>query len=175
MKYKIGVVGLGVMGHNLALNMERNGFPVAGYDLDLAKTKAFLEGDAAGKSIIGVDSPAALMDALEKPRRVLMMVPAGGAVDSAIAHLKPHMEAGDILIDGGNSFFMDTERRNKELEAEGYYFIGLGVSGGEEGALWGPSMMPGGQREAWEALEPIFNAMAAKADDGQPCVEYMGP
>jgi 6-phosphogluconate dehydrogenase len=175
MQYKIGVVGLGVMGHNLALNMERNGFPVAGYDLDLAKARAFLEGDAAGKSIIGVDTPAALMEVLEKPRRVLMMVPAGNPVDSAIAHLKPHMEAGDILIDGGNSFFMDTERRNKELEAEGYHFVGLGVSGGEEGALWGPSMMPGGQREAWEALAPIFRAMAAKADDGQPCVEYMGP
>jgi 6-phosphogluconate dehydrogenase len=175
MQYKIGVVGLGVMGHNLALNMERNGFPVAGYDLDLAKTRAFLEGDAAGKSIIGVDTPAALMEVLEKPRRVLMMVPAGSPVDSAIAHLKPHMEAGDILIDGGNSFFMDTERRNRDLKAEGYNFIGLGVSGGEEGALWGPSMMPGGQREAWEALAPIFRAMAAKAEDGQPCVEYMGP
>lgn len=175
MEYKIGVVGLGVMGHNLALNMERNGFPVAGYDLDFAKTKAFLEGDAAGKSIIGVESPAALMDALEKPRRVLMMVPAGIAVDSAIAHLKPYMEPGDILIDGGNSFFMDTERRNKELEEGGFHFIGMGVSGGEEGALWGPSMMPGGQREAWEALAPIFRAMAAKAEDGQPCVAYMGP
>jgi 6-phosphogluconate dehydrogenase len=175
MKYKVGVVGLGVMGHNLALNMERNGFPVAGYDLDLEKTQSFLEGAAAGKAITGVDSPAALMDALEKPRRVLMMVPAGGAVDSAIAHLKPHMEPGDILIDGGNSFFMDTERRNKELAAEGYNFVGLGVSGGEEGALWGPSMMPGGQREAWETLAPIFRAMAAKAEDGQPCVEYMGP
>jgi 6-phosphogluconate dehydrogenase len=175
MKYKIGVVGLGVMGHNLALNMERNGFPVAGYDLDAAKTRSFLEGPAAGKAIIGADSPSALMDALEKPRRVLMMVPAGNPVDSAIAHLKPHMEAGDILIDGGNSFFLDTERRNKELEAEGFNFIGTGVSGGEEGALWGPSMMPGGQSEAWEALAPIFRAMAAKAEDGQPCVEYMGP
>jgi 6-phosphogluconate dehydrogenase len=175
MKYKMGVVGLGVMGHNLALNMERNGFPVAGYDLDAAKTKAFLEGPAAGKAVIGVDSPAALMDALEKPRRVLMMVPAGNPVDSAIAHLKEHMEAGDILIDGGNSFFQDTERRNKELEAEGFNFIGTGVSGGEEGALWGPSMMPGGQREAWDAIAPIFRAIAAKADDGQPCVDYMGP
>ena len=175
MKYKMGVVGLGVMGHNLALNMERNGFPVAGYDLDAEKTQAFLEGPASGKDIIGVDSPTALMDALEKPRRVLMMVPAGSPVDSAIAHLKEHMQPGDILIDGGNSFFQDTERRNKELATEGYNFIGVGVSGGEEGALWGPSMMPGGQREAWEAVAPIFNAIAAKADDGQPCVEYLGP
>jgi 6-phosphogluconate dehydrogenase len=175
MKYKIGVVGLGVMGHNLALNIERNGFPVAGYDLDLAKTQAFLEGEAAGKAILGAESPAELMDVLEKPRRVLMMVPAGEPVDSTIMYLKPYLEPGDILIDGGNSFFMDTERRNQELAKEGYHFVGLGVSGGAEGALWGPSMMPGGQREAWEALAPIFRAMAAKAEDGEPCVEYMGP
>lgn len=175
MNYKIGIVGLGVMGHNLALNMERNGFPVAGYDLDAAKTKAFLEGPGAGKNIIGVDSPAALMAALEKPRRVLLMVPAGVSVDSAIAHLKPHLEQGDILMDGGNSFFLDTERRNKALEAEGFNFIGTGVSGGEEGALWGPAIMPGGQPAAWEATAPIFRAIAAKAEDGQPCVEYMGP
>ncbi len=175
MKYKIGIVGLGVMGHNLALNMERNGFPVAGYDLDPAKTKAFLEGPGKGKQVIGVDSPAALMEALEKPRRVLMMVPAGSAVDSAIAHLKPHLEPGDILIDGGNSFFLDTERRNRELEKEGFNFVGAGVSGGEEGALWGPAIMPGGQFEAWEALAPNFRAIAAKAEDGEPCVEYIGP
>lgn len=175
MAYKIGIVGLGVMGHNLALNMERNGFPVAGYDLDKAKTRAFLEGPASGKNIIGVDSPTALMAVLEKPRRVLMMVPAGAPVDSAIEHLKPSMEAGDILMDGGNSFFLDTERRNRSLEAEGFNFIGTGVSGGEEGALWGPSMMPGGQPQAWEATAPIFHAIAAKAEDGLPCVEYMGP
>jgi 6-phosphogluconate dehydrogenase len=175
MNYKIGVVGLGVMGHNLALNMERNGFPVAGYDLDAQKTAAFLSGPAAGKNIIGVDSPAALMAVLEKPRRILMMVPAGAPVDSAIALLKPHLEKGDILIDGGNSFFMDTERRNIELEKEGFNFVGAGVSGGEEGALWGPAIMPGGQREAWDALAPIFRAMAAKASDGEPCVDYMGP
>ena len=174
-KASIGVIGLGVMGHNLALNMARNGFGVAGYDLDPAKTQAFLEGEGKGKQIVGVDSPAAMMAVLEKPRRILMMVPAGPAVDSAILHLKPHLEAGDILIDGGNSFFMDTERRNKELAAEGFNFVGMGVSGGEEGALWGPSMMPGGQTEAWDALAPILKAMAAKADDGQPCVEYMGP
>lgn len=175
MKYAIGIVGLGVMGHNLALNMERNGFPVAGYDLDSAKTKSFLEGSAAGKNIIGVDSPQALMAALEKPRRVLLMVPAGSPVDSAITHLKAHMEPGDILIDGGNSFFLDTERRNKELEKEGFNFIGTGISGGEEGALWGPAFMPGGQRDAWETVAPIFRTIAAKAEDGEPCVEYLGP
>ena len=175
MKYKIGIVGLGVMGHNLALNMERNGFPVAGYDLDAAKTKSFLEGPAAGKNIIGVDSPQALMAALEKPRRILMMVPAGAPVDGAIALLKTHMEPGDILIDGGNSFFLDTERRNQALEKEGFNFMGIGVSGGEEGALWGPAIMPGGQREGWEALAPIFRAITAKAEDGEPCVAYMGP
>jgi 6-phosphogluconate dehydrogenase len=175
MTYKIGIVGLGVMGHNLALNMERNGFPVAGYDLDAAKTRAFLEGSGARKNIVGVESPALLMEILEKPRRILLMVPAGTAVDSAIAHLKPHMEPGDILMDGGNSFFIDTERRNKALETEGFNFIGTGVSGGEEGALWGPAIMPGGQLEAWEATAPIFRGIAAKADDGQPCVDYMGP
>jgi 6-phosphogluconate dehydrogenase len=175
MNYKIGVVGLGVMGHNLALNMERNGFPVAGYDLDAGKVTAFLSGPGAGKQIAGADSPAALMALLEKPRRVLLMVPAGAPVDSAIAHLKPHLEPGDILIDGGNSFFLDTERRNKELEAEGFNYIGTGVSGGEEGALWGPSIMPGGQYQAWEAVAPILRAIAAKAEDGQPCVDYMGP
>jgi 6-phosphogluconate dehydrogenase len=148
---------------------------VAGYDLDPAKTKAFLEGPGKGKQILGVDSPAALMAALEKPRRILMMVPAGAPVDSAIAHLKPHLEAGDILMDGGNSFFLDTDRRNRELEAEGFNFIGTGVSGGEEGALWGPAIMPGGQRPAWEAVAPILKVIAAKTEDGQPCVEYMGP
>jgi 6-phosphogluconate dehydrogenase len=175
MKYKIGVVGLGVMGHNLALNMERNGFPVAGYDIDPVKTKAFVDGPARGKRIIGLDSPKALMDVLEKPRRILLMVPAGAPVDNAIAHLKTAMEPGDILIDGGNSYFLDTERRNRELEKEGFNFIGTGVSGGEEGALWGPSLMPGGQHDAWESVAPIFRSIAAKAEDGEPCVAYMGP
>lgn len=175
MKYKIGIVGFGVMGQNLALNMERNGFPVAGYDLDRAKTNKFLKEEGRGKDIICVDTPEALMAVLEKPRRILMMVPAGAPVDNAIAHLKPHLEAGDILIDGGNSFFMDTERRCREMEHEGLNFIGTGVSGGEEGAKWGPAIMPGGQYEAWLAVEPIFKAIAAKADDGQPCVAYIGP
>jgi 6-phosphogluconate dehydrogenase len=175
MESKMGVVGLGVMGSNLALNMERNGFPVVGYDLDAKKTKAFLEGPAKGKKVAAADSPAALMKALEKPRRILIMVPAGPPVDRAIAHLKPHLEAGDILMDGGNSFFLDTERRNKDLEIQGFRFIGAGVSGGEEGALWGPAIMPGGQHEGWEAVAPILRVIAARADDGQPCVEYMGP
>jgi 6-phosphogluconate dehydrogenase len=174
-KASIGVIGLGVMGHNLALNMERNGFAVVGYDLDTAKVKAFLEGPAAGKRITAVSSPAELMQHLEKPRRILMMVPAGAPVDSAINLLKPHLEAGDILIDGGNSFFSDTERRSQELARDGFNFVGMGVSGGEEGALWGPSLMPGGQFEAWLALEPIMKAMAAKAGDGAACVAYMGP
>jgi 6-phosphogluconate dehydrogenase len=173
--YKIGIVGLGVMGSNLARNMERNGFPVAGYDLDPAKTRAFAEAAGKGKNLVGVDSPDALMQCLDRPRRILIMVPAGPPVDSAIAHLKPHLERGDILMDGGNSFFLDTERRSKALEAEGFNFIGTGVSGGEEGALWGPAIMPGGQREAWEAVAPILKAIAARAEDGAPCVEYMGP
>ncbi len=171
----IGVVGLGVMGANLALNMERNGFRIAGYDLEAAKGQAFVTGPAAGRRVELAASPDRLMAMLKRPRRVLMMVPAGAAVDSAIAHLKPHLQPGDILIDGGNSWFLDTERRNKELAAGGFHYLGTGVSGGEQGALWGPAIMPGGQREAWDALAPVLRAIAAKADDGEPCVDYMGP
>ena len=171
----IGVVGLGVMGSNLALNMERHGFRVAGYDLDAARASAFAGGQAAGKRIELAGSPAALMAMLARPRRVLLMVPAGPPVDSAIAHLKGDLEAGDIVIDGGNSLFLDTERRSRALAAEGFQFVGMGVSGGEQGALWGPSIMPGGPRDAWEALALILRAIAAKADAGEPCVEYMGP
>ena len=175
MQCDIGVVGLGVMGANLALNMERNGFRIAGYDLETAKGQAFVNGPAAGRKVDLAASPDALMAMLKRPRRVLMMVPAGAAVDSAIAHLKPHLQPGDILIDGGNSWFLDTERRSKELAGGGFHYIGTGVSGGEQGALWGPAIMPGGQREAWDALAPILRAIAAKADDGEPCVDYMGP
>jgi 6-phosphogluconate dehydrogenase len=175
MQYAIGVVGLGVMGANLARNIESRGFPVAGYDLDASKMHAFLEGPAKGKAIAGAASPEQLMQVLERPRRVLMMVPAGPAVDSVIAHLRPHLASGDILIDGGNSFFRDTDRRCDELAREGLHFLGVGVSGGEEGALHGPAIMPGGPREAWEATAPILRAIAATADDGEPCVAYMGP
>ena len=175
MQCDIGLLGLGVMGSSLALNMERNGFAVAAYDLDAAKGAALIEGPGAGKRIAAVASPAQLMSLLRKPRRVLMMVPAGAPVDAAIAHLVDHLEPGDILIDGGNSYFLDTERRNRDLAARGFHYVGAGVSGGEEGALWGPSIMPGGQVEAWETLAPVLRAIAAKADDGEPCVEYMGP
>jgi 6-phosphogluconate dehydrogenase len=175
MRCDIGVVGLGVMGSNLALNMERHGFRVAGYDLDAAKAQAFATGVAAGKNVELAASPDGLMAILQKPRRILLMVPAGKAVDSAIAHLEGHLDPADILIDGGNSFFLDTERRSAALASKGLNYVGTGVSGGEQGALWGPSIMPGGQVEAWEALAPILRAVAAKAEDGAPCVEYMGP
>ena len=174
-QYRIGVVGLGVMGASLALNIESKGFPVAGYELDAKKMHAFLSGPAKGKAITGVESPRDLIDALERPRRVLMMVPAGPPVDSVVAHLRPYLEKDDILIDGGNSHFRDTDRRSDELAAAGLRFVGVGVSGGEEGALRGPAIMPGGAREAWDALKEIFRAIAAKAEDGEPCVEYMGP
>jgi 6-phosphogluconate dehydrogenase len=174
-KAAIGVVGLGVMGQSLVLNMERNGFIVAGYDLDNEKVETFLNGKAFGKRVFAVDTPEALMASLEKPRRILLMVPAGKPVDNAIYGLKSAMEPGDILIDGGNSFFQETERRSKELAQEGLNFVGMGVSGGEEGALWGPSMMPGGQDEAWQALKPILEAISAKAEDGFPCVTHIGP
>ena len=170
----MGVVGLGVMGANLARNAVSKGFPVVGYDLDPAKTHAFVNGPAKGDAVAGADNPSRLMDMLERPRRILTMVPAGKAVDSVIAHLKPHLEQGDILIDGGNSLFTDTDRRSDELAQAGFHFVGAGVSGGEEGALHGPSIMPGGSNEAWDALAPILRAIAAKAEDGEPCVEHMG-
>jgi 6-phosphogluconate dehydrogenase len=155
--------------------MERNGFRIAGYDLEPAKGQAFVSGPAAGRQVELAASPEALMAMLKRPRRVLMMVPAGAAVDSAIAHLTAHLQPADILIDGGNSWFLDTERRGRDLAGVGFHYIGTGVSGGEQGALWGPAIMPGGQHEAWEALAPILRAIAAKADDGEPCVDYMGP
>lgn len=160
----IGVIGLGVMGRNLVLNMERNGFTVAVFNKTTAKMHEFIQGDAAGKRIVGYETLADLVKGLERPRRILLMVTAGAAVDAVIAELKPLLEPGDILIDGGNSYFLDTERRSRELEASGLWFVGMGVSGGEEGALWGPSIMPGGSPEAWQALAPILQAIAARAE-----------
>ncbi|HAE60265.1 MAG TPA: phosphogluconate dehydrogenase (NADP(+)-dependent, decarboxylating) [Anaerolineae bacterium] len=179
-KANFGVMGLGVMGKMLALNMERNGFRVAGYDLDLEKVRAF-SAESATKNLIACETLEAFLSTLELPRRILMMVPAGKPVDGAIASIKPHLAKGDLLIDGGNTYFPDTERRSKELEAAGIIYIGTGVSGGEQGALWGPSIMPGGQPEAWELVKPIFEAIAAKVgavpgvSPGEPCVAYMGP
>jgi 6-phosphogluconate dehydrogenase len=174
MQHAIGVVGLGVMGANLARNIVDHGFSVGGYDLDAAKTKRFV--DAAKKGQAGAfDRPERLIAALARPRAILFMVPAGAPVDSVIEHLRPHLEPGDILIDGGNSHFRDTDRRGTELARSGIRFLGTGVSGGEEGALRGPSIMPGGPVEAWEAVAPILRAIAAKAEDGEPCVAYMGP
>jgi 6-phosphogluconate dehydrogenase len=171
----IGLVGLGVMGRNLVLNIERNGFQVAVFNQTQSKMHAFLDGDAKGKNIVGSDSYTTLLGLLEKPRRILLMVTAGEAVDKVIAQIKPLLDPGDILIDGGNSYFQDTERRSVALTAEGLHYVGMGVSGGEEGALWGPSIMPGGTIESWVALAPILRRIAAKADDGEPCVERMGP
>ena len=170
--YSFGVVGLGVMGQNLALNVESRGFSVAGFDLDAPKAKAASE-KWAGKKMTTVKSLAELASALEKPRRILVMVPAGKAVDAVIADLKPHLEPGDILIDGGNSFFVDTDRRGKELEPTGILYIGTGVSGGEEGALHGPAIMPGGPEDAYRKVEAILTSIAAKTEDG-PCCAYIG-
>jgi len=172
-KANFGFMGLGVMGYMLALNMERNGFRVAGYDLDAEKVKAFGT-KYPDKNLIPCNTLEEFLDALERPRRIMMMVPAGKAVDAAINSIKDALEAGDLLIDGGNTHFPDTERRSKELEAKGIVYIGTGVSGGEYGALWGPSIMPGGQDEAWELVKPIFEAISAKVD-GEACVTHIGP
>jgi 6-phosphogluconate dehydrogenase len=171
-KANFGFMGLGVMGRMLALNMERNGFRVAGYDLDLNKVQAF-GNNYPGKNLIACESLNEFLAALERPRRIMMMVPAGKPVDLAIASLDEILERGDLLIDGGNTFFLDTERRSKELAAKGIIYIGTGVSGGEQGALWGPAIMPGGQPEAWDLVKPIFESICARVQD-EPCVAYMG-
>jgi len=171
---KIGLIGLAVMGENLALNIERNGFPIAVWNRDPKKVNTLLETRAKGKNFIGCTSVEEFVKSIERPRKIVMLVKAGEAVDWTVAQLKPYLEKGDILIDGGNSWYQDTERRTRELNAEGLHFIGSGVSGGEEGALWGPSLMPGGDKEAYASLEPIWEAIAAKVDDGS-CVTYIGP
>jgi 6-phosphogluconate dehydrogenase len=172
-KQQIGVIGLAVMGKNLALNIESRGYSVAVYNRSPEKTDEFLK-EAEGKNVVGTYSIEEFVNALEKPRKILLMVKAGAATDATIEQLKPYLEKGDILIDGGNTYFKDTQRRNRELAELGIHFIGTGVSGGEEGALKGPSIMPGGQKEAHELVRPIFEAIAAKVD-GEPCTTYIGP
>lgn len=171
-KQQIGVIGLAVMGKNLALNIESKGFTVSVYNRSKEKTDEFMN-EIKGKNLVGTYSIEEFVSSLETPRKIIMMVKAGKPVDDTIEQLKPYISKGDILIDGGNSFFVDTIRRNKELEKEGYRFVGTGVSGGEEGALKGPAIMPGGQEDAYRLVEPILTAISANVD-GEPCCTYIG-
>ena len=173
-KADIAIIGLAVMGENLAMNMESKGFTVAVYNRTTEKVDAFVSGRGAGKNFIGCHDFRELADSLEKPRRVFMMVKAGKAVDELIDSLLPYLEEGDILIDGGNSHFPDTMRRTEYVESKGLLYIGTGVSGGEEGALKGPSLMPGGSLAAWEHVKPIFQGIAAKVEGGVPCCDWVG-
>ncbi len=173
-KADIGLVGLAVMGENLVLNMESKGFSCVVYNRTVEKVDAFLEGRGKGKRIIGAHTIQELVQALKKPRKVMLMVKAGKPVDDFIELLIPHLEKNDIIIDGGNSHFPDTIRRTAYLESKGLLFIGTGVSGGEEGALHGPSIMPGGSPAAWPQLKPIFQSIAAKVEDGTPCCDWVG-
>ncbi|WP_110670427.1 NADP-dependent phosphogluconate dehydrogenase [Salinicola halophilus] len=171
---QIGVVGMAVMGRNLALNIESRDYTVSIFNRSPEKTDEVMAENPESK-LVPFYSVEAFVASLETPRRILLMVQAGDATDKTIASLKPHLDKGDILIDGGNTPFEDTIRRNKELSEEGFNFIGTGVSGGEEGALKGPSIMPGGQKEAYDMVAPILEKIAARADDGEPCVAYVGP
>ncbi|MBE7025743.1 MAG: decarboxylating NADP(+)-dependent phosphogluconate dehydrogenase [Ruminococcaceae bacterium] len=173
-KADIGLIGLAVMGENLVMNMESKGFTVAVYNRTADKVKNFVEGRAAGKNIIGTYSLEELADNLAKPRKVMLMVKAGQAVDNIIEQVIPFLEEGDIIIDGGNSHFPDTIRRSEYVESKGLLYVGTGVSGGEEGALKGPSMMPGGSPAAWEYVKPIFQGICAKVEDGSPCCDWVG-
>jgi 6-phosphogluconate dehydrogenase len=169
-----GVIGLAVMGENIALNVERNGFPIAVYNRSREKTDAFMANRAQGRNAKAAFTLEEFVAALERPRKILVMVQAGKPVDAVISQLKPLLNEGDIIIDGGNSWFEDTERRTQELEPTGLRYLGMGVSGGEEGALNGPSLMPGGTESSYQYLSPIFNKIAAQVDDGA-CVTYIGP
>lgn len=170
---QIGVIGLAVMGKNLAMNIESRGYTVSVYNRSREKTDEMLS-ETTGKNIVGTYTLEEFVNSLEKPRKILLMVKAGAATDATIEQLKPLLDKGDIVIDGGNTFFVDTQRRNKELSELGIHFIGTGVSGGEEGALRGPSIMPGGQKEAHALVAPIFEAISAKVN-GEPCTTYIGP
>jgi 6-phosphogluconate dehydrogenase len=173
-KADIAIIGLAVMGENLVLNMESKGFTVAVFNRSVDKVTKFVEGRGAGKKIIGANNIKELVASLKSPRKIMIMVKAGSAVDGVIDSLVPLLDKGDIIIDGGNSHFPDSERRTKSLGEKGLYYVGNGVSGGEEGALNGPSLMPGGAPEAWPALKPIFQAISAKADNGEPCCDWVG-
>lgn len=170
----IGLIGLAVMGQNLILNMNDHGFTVACFNRTVSKVDAFLQNEAKGTKIVGAHSIEELARLLKKPRRVMLLVQAGQAVDDFINLIIPHLEKGDIIIDGGNSLYKDSMRRAKDLEAKGFLYIGTGVSGGEEGARYGPSLMPGGSASAWEHVKPLFQEISAKAD-GQPCCDWVGP
>lgn len=173
-KANIGLIGLAVMGENLVMNMESKGYSVAVFNRSAEKVKNFVEGRAKGKNIIGTYSIQELVDNLEKPRKIMLMVKAGNPVDEFIDLLISYLEPGDIIIDGGNSHFPDTSRRTKYVEEKGLLYIGTGVSGGEEGALKGPSIMPGGSPAAWPAVKSIFQAVSAKVSDGSPCCDWVG-
>ena len=174
MKADIGLIGLAVMGENLVLNMESKGYTVAVFNRSVDKVEKFINGRGAGKNFIGAKSLEELVTAIERPRKVMMLVKAGKPVDDFIEQLIPLLEPGDIIIDGGNSHFPDTVRRTGYVESKGLLYVGTGVSGGEEGALKGPSMMPGGSPEAWPYVKEIFQAVAAKVEDGTPCCDWVG-
>ncbi len=173
-KADFGLIGLAVMGQNLVLNMNDHGFVVAVYNRTLAKVDEFLAGPAQGTAVIGAHSIAELASLLKRPRRVMLLVKAGAAVDEFIEQLLPHLEPGDILIDGGNTNYLDSSRRARYVESKGLLYVGAGVSGGEEGARRGPSIMPGGSPAAWPHVQPIFQAVAAKVADGSPCCDWVG-
>jgi len=173
-KAHFGLIGLGVMGENLVLNAERNGFSSVVFNRTYARTEEFLSGRGAGKQIVGAKTLEEFVGSLERPRRILMMIKAGPAIDAVIGQLDPLLEEGDLLIDGGNSLYTDTERRVAQLESRRFGYIGMGVSGGAKGALEGPSMMPGGTKASYDAIESLATAMAAQVEDG-PCVTYIGP
>jgi 6-phosphogluconate dehydrogenase len=173
-KADIGLIGLAVMGENLILNMESHGFTVAVYNRTVEKVDSFINGRAKGKNIIGCHTIEELIANLKSPKKVMLMVKAGKPVDDFIELLHPHLGKGDIIIDGGNSHFPDTTRRTQYLESKGILYIGTGVSGGEEGALKGPSIMPGGSPDAWSHVKPIFQSIAAKVEDGTPCCDWVG-
>jgi len=170
----MGLIGLGVMGENLALNLARNGFAVSGFDLDAAKRSSFGQRTQDLKAQ-AVESLPELVNSLQQPRCIWLMVPAGAAVDAVLAELIPLLSPGDVVMDGGNTLYTDTQRRIQALEGSGIHYVGAGVSGGEEGALRGPALMPGGSAQAWPRLQPMLQAIAAKTDDGQACCEWMGP